>query len=294
MSAAANDSLDVDGVECKPQKGGMLTVGINVPKPLRFPMKRKADKEATRDAVRKHPKFAAAVAALTDASTSTAAPQPPALSRELNALGLPAKLCSTAQPWRELYTECLECVFCLRHGASLPGKEPAYGAEGNIHVQFCPVCGVPMCDVTCSRRGPCPHFGATRPLDVPLEFRYRAYAELMAGIGCKCACCRLHSSFFMDGDGVEDFLHGDDTIDPHTERKLLRDSLAAVGNPDCWLKEVLLRCETCTGSCGLSMWGAGKQCGEADVKDAVRQLIDAVEDAHTVTQPNREPMQSFL
>ena len=65
MAAAAEDSLDVDGVECKPQKGNMLTVGVNVPKPLRFPMKRKADDEATRDAVRKHNKFAAALAAST-------------------------------------------------------------------------------------------------------------------------------------------------------------------------------------------------------------------------------------
>ena len=56
----SNDVLTVDGVECKLQKGDMLTIGINVPKPLRFPIKRKATDDATREAVRGHKKFAAA------------------------------------------------------------------------------------------------------------------------------------------------------------------------------------------------------------------------------------------
>ena len=74
----------------------MLTVGVNVPKPLRFPMKRKADDEATRDAVRKHNKFAAALAASRGSSIAPLVPdRPPALRRELNGL-LPAT--STAQP----------------------------------------------------------------------------------------------------------------------------------------------------------------------------------------------------
>ena len=59
--ATSDELFTVDGVQCKLQKAGMLTVGLNVPKPLRFPFKRKADDEATRTALREHKKFAAAV-----------------------------------------------------------------------------------------------------------------------------------------------------------------------------------------------------------------------------------------
>ena len=84
------------GVECKPQKGGMLTVGVNVPKALRFLVKRKTTDEETKETVRLHKKFAAAAAALQDgdaASSSSApppqlAPPPSQLQREARALGI--------------------------------------------------------------------------------------------------------------------------------------------------------------------------------------------------------------
>ena len=78
---SANDELlTVDGVQCKPQKSNMLTCGVNVPKPLRFPMKRKADDDGTCKAVRQHPKFGAALAAISaDGSSSSPPPAPPPL-----------------------------------------------------------------------------------------------------------------------------------------------------------------------------------------------------------------------
>ena len=79
----------VDDVQCKPQNGGMLTVGVNVPKPLRFPIKRKADDEATRKAVRQHKKFAAAAAALDAGASSSTVPPSQVASAHL-------------KPWRLL------------------------------------------------------------------------------------------------------------------------------------------------------------------------------------------------
>ena len=69
------------GVECKPQKGGMLTVGVNVPKALRFLVKRKTTDEETKETVRLHKKFAAAAAALQDGDAASSSSAPPNLHR---------------------------------------------------------------------------------------------------------------------------------------------------------------------------------------------------------------------
>ena len=166
------------------------------------------------------------------------------------------------------------CALCFRH-------EPA------AHVTECSDTCVPLCDTGCQRRGPCPnHFGnraswaGVRCSGEPSgAYRYRAYAEFAAGIGCRCACC-IHCFDEETCLPFDDFLHDEPSDskqrlrEKHEERGMLRAALAAAGNPPCRLKQILELCDTCTGSCGVE-FGSGF-CGEAVVEAIVEELLDDV------------------
>ena len=327
--SAVDALLTVDGVECKRQKGGMLTVGINVPKPLRFPVKQKADDNATRESVRKHPKFAAAMAALMLAdsgSLSSAPPPSQPLQREVRGLAsdLPFRQLPTMPEPKPLARvhDCEEQESCKRSrkvqgtanaahtiaGSVSDGRAVAdtttsdppppplpwmschfckrFSEERCCGLHRCAICGQHLCDVSCSRRQvACPHAaneGETLN-GISVEHWFRVYAEVAAGIGCKCSCCLAFAEYAVlawedqlhvsDGPPSAPYIGTTEAVASET-RKRLRNALAAAGNPRCWLGHVLERAEACTGSCGLHLEQWAECCGIEEIEAVLQKLVE--------------------
>ena len=77
----------------------------------------------------------------------------------------------------------------------------------------------------------------------------------------------------------------DDCSDGHDfmqEREMLRSALVAAGNPPCRLRDVLMLCETCDGSCGIELWPSGF-CGERAVESMLEEMVDMVCKLHGET-----------
>jgi hypothetical protein len=216
--ASTDEVITVDGVQCKSQKGGMLTVGVNVPKPLRFPIKRKADDVATCNAVREHRKFAAAAAALNGSGGSSSSAPPPPLPppaatsapsvkigtrelgslRELNTAGPAMQIVSTVpaadsssvlqQPraieLAALTGMCWCCSYCGVHADSHDWLARIGMTMDDIALRECDGCRTIYCDAVCTRRGRC---GLCQLCSVD---EVAAGLEALAlGTGCQCACC---------------------------------------------------------------------------------------------------------
>ena len=137
-----------------------------------------------------------------------------------------------------------ECRFCHAPGPAFCNGQRAYPSTSNEMVS-CPTCSVCVCfcNTTCERRGVCPNHwddGVTPSW----EFLYRAYAEVAAGIGCKCHCClQLLDEDWFTSD--EDLLGDDGSWD----RGVLKAALAATGNPACRLAEALAHAELQASEC---------------------------------------------
>ena len=137
---------------------------------------------------------------------------------------------------------------------------------------------VPMCNSGCKRRGPCPnHFGNRASwAGVPCSgepsvmWRLQAYAEVAAGKGCCCTCCLHHFETEAAGFVFDDEIHDD--VDE--ARALVREALKRAGNPPCRMRDILLRSEACTGSCGVELQRGF--CGEADVSAVLTHLMKTV------------------
>lgn len=170
------------------------------------------------------------------------------------------------------------CQLCFREG-------PAAA------VAKCSDACVPLCNTGCQRRGSCPnHFGNRASWagvscsgEPNSEYLYRAYAEVAAGIGCGCDCC---IQLFEQERCLpcDDFVHDEPSDSAQrlreklVERALLRAALAAAGNPQCRLSQILELCDTCTGSCGVEL-ECGGFCGEDVVQKVVQELVDVVAEA---------------
>ena len=156
----------------------------------------------------------------------------------------------------------LYCLLCMHEGHTYAGVLPAHVPTGTI-VWDCS-CGVEVCHLKCDRRGPCPHD------DPGPEVRYRTYAEVAAGIGCRCRCCRRQFEkelpLLFDGDIHDDF----------KEREMLRAALRVAGNPACRLRDVLAMCDACSGSCGVELGFGDSFCGDHEVKAVLAELVDKV------------------
>ena len=171
---------------------------------------------------------------------------------------------------RRGYRECWVC--------HVPNKEwaPA-GCSDAEASEWYPVarigkcaCGADLCNSPCSRRGACPsHAGwaltQSTYSDVAGPAKLQVYAEVAAGIGCRCACC-LRLFRFMD-QAIEGWqLHAPrgpgfgDEEDAREQRRWVRDALAKAGNPDCCLRDLVLQCDACEGNCGMELWD-GSICG---------------------------------
>ena len=263
--------FEVDGVECT-FKDGLINAGLNagLPRPLRFPAK--VNKSATPEEmiakVRAHDKFAAAATWVAGSSagpsTSAAAPPrgaavmpPPApLMRERAGLGLAASSAATsgasasaaaALPAAAFFSLPAEaqmrplgagerCPYDF-HRCERCGTDACQGAI----VMVCSTCGVELCIETCSRRGACPdHAGSILDL-------FTAYAEVAAGIGCRCSCCLRQLDLHWWWHPLE-FLSEDYREDEPPKvggcREDCQDILAAlavVGNPPCALGDAIHR-----------------------------------------------------
>ena len=174
------------------------------------------------------------------------------------------------QPARKLpgFRDCWICMVSNKRGAM-----PLMLSDEEV-AEFCPVarigrcsCGAELCNAPCTRRGPCPSHASWEMTrynycDCAGPAKWRVYAEVAAGIGCQCSCC-LHLHKFLDQcyEGWElhsprGFGFGDDE-DAREERAWVRDALAAVGNPVCHLRDLVMQCDACEGDCGMKLWGVG-------------------------------------
>ena len=73
------------------------------------------------------------------------------------------------------------------------------------------------------------------------------YAEVMAGIGCRCSCCLSVPDVLESMDFLIDDLRGANQVDIDW-RAEVRQLLDAVGNPECMVRTVLEHCEMCEGA----------------------------------------------
>ena len=289
----------VDGVHCILNIASrMVVVGTGLVANTErdtFKLKASARSGSLAEQVRARPKFARFVHAAAAATSSAETEPPPAqepkrqrlLDRE-DMLGVAQRVEGAPDRARKSRNGC---AFCLRMGRTFVGVKPELEPEDGIDVvqcassitryakwsgsQFC----LPLCDVDCERRQPCPYHWGDKVCfhDPSASFRYQAYAEYAAGIGCRCPCCRRHFDeevcLFHDSD-----LHGNSS-DALVERNLLRTALTAAGNPECRLKDILELCDTCTGSCGVDLFpGFCREdvgfCGEDVVREMVTELVD--------------------
>ena len=89
MDQLPDTEFDVDGVACKSQSSYLVTVGTNIPKKLRFPVKMRVGED--RDAaVRRHAKFVAASEFVAQSNGNTCPNRTPAII-------VPSAACSGAR-----------------------------------------------------------------------------------------------------------------------------------------------------------------------------------------------------
>ena len=279
---AAPTPFEVDGVQCT-VKAGLVNVGLNAgwPRELRFPVKVKptATLDETKEKVRAHDKFAALVAHATPpACQPQLQPPPPPPQQQPQAPPPPPPPLPSQQKRQRL--SVVYCTHCVGYSSTV--------------AHACPKCGTAMCSLECSRRRPeCPHFPVAEGDSptyngLPLAWYYQTMAEMAAGIGCMCACCRSATDQCW-WDLEEESLH-----DGAVDLAILRDALAAAGNPPCRAAQVLARCEACTGACGLDTlvsWFsphprlANREpgtwaCGQDELESVVEDLICRVCEGH--------------
>lgn len=290
----------MDGVQCT-EKKGLVNAGLNAgwPRELRFmtrvPPKSTLEEKKTK--VRAHEKFpaCAAHAAQPDAAggrSRSSSPAPPQrLQRELAALmppppprqpasdGTAPRAHSADAPASTIMESC---AICLR-----------FPNEVDAGVVQCSACGWHFCNVKCSRRKECPHIPRSNVLGehlngITLEYFYQVYAEVAAKTGCSCSCC-LELAKLVE-ESFEGELHTCNVGEPYhaiseaeasENRAMVRRALEAVGNPDCWLRQVVERSEACMGSCGLDLRAPGSWCGQAELDLVVRELVDQAVTAST-------------
>lgn len=122
------------------------------------------------------------------------------------------------------------CRFCLAQGPDFSEGMQRYPSSGEVMIGCS--CGACFCNTVCARRGPCPNHwdgGA----EASWDFMYRTYAEVLAGIGCKCKCCLEVPTYYIEQ--IWGFDEETSTIDEDAiqdwDKQCLKDALSAVGHP---------------------------------------------------------------
>jgi len=169
-----------------------------------------------------------------------------------------------------------QCDFCMRFGPDFPPGQTRYqpaseisctivldieddGLGDRCDVRGCTSCPVHHCNGRCARRGICPNHWDLSERSPSFEFQCIAYAEVAAGIGCKCQCCTgLLDEWWCDDDQFYDYWWSNGTwirlndaccAVAQQDRDVLRAALEAAGNPECHLVSVLAEAETMKAAC---------------------------------------------